>query len=171
MYPTARYCPGGLWIRPQNDITFSTKSSAYPPDPTVKTTNRPRNMGSGSCPGSTTIPELNPTRASAVRASGFPPGRGGPLEVDRQRQLDRRHTDRLVKQLVDRGLPFQFHSQVRVHALSLCERAPGPLRDTARRREAAYPTVCPGFPLTAGDWSPGQARPSWPRRAGPAPER
>lgn len=44
--------------------------------------------------------------------------------MDRQRQLDRRHTDRLVKELIDRSLPFQFHSQVRVHVLSLCAAGP-----------------------------------------------
>lgn len=33
LHPTARYCPRGLWI---SRGTFSTKSSSYPPDRTVR---------------------------------------------------------------------------------------------------------------------------------------
>ena len=44
---------------------------------------------------------------------------GSPGKVDGQRQLDRGCAHRLVKQIVDRGLPFQLHSQARLHSPSL----------------------------------------------------
>lgn len=47
------------------------------------------------------------------------PDRGSELKVDGQQQLDRRCAHGLVKQLIDRGLPFQLLRRVRIHPLSL----------------------------------------------------
>ena len=78
-------------------------------------------MTAGTAPEETAEAEAaTRTRTRRADRSGFAPDHNNRLEVDGQRQLHRRCPDGLVKQLVDRGLPFQLHSRVCIHPLSLC---------------------------------------------------